>query len=78
MGRRTLRIRFGMVSSGGGDGSGVGEQRWIGSGVQRCAAADQIYRRRPQEAKQVGGRAADWLTDECREQSRDTWWRRAE
>ncbi|KAK9142903.1 hypothetical protein Syun_012303 [Stephania yunnanensis] len=32
--RRTSRSGLGMLSSGGSDGSGVGEQGWIRSGVQ--------------------------------------------
>ncbi|KAK9100246.1 hypothetical protein Scep_023676 [Stephania cephalantha] len=69
-GRRTSRNGLGMVSSGG---SGVGEQRWhrwIGSGVQRCAAAEQLRRRRGERLQGGCGRrgwsegAVQWWTSE--------------
>ncbi|KAK9133117.1 hypothetical protein Scep_012645 [Stephania cephalantha] len=48
-GMRTSRSGLGMVSSGGSDGSDVGVQRWqwwIRCGVQQCAAAEQLRKRR--------------------------------
>ncbi|KAK9121276.1 hypothetical protein Syun_018893 [Stephania yunnanensis] len=45
-GKRTSWSGLGMVSSGGSNGSGVGEQWWIEYGVQRCAAAEQLRSQR--------------------------------